>query len=100
MEHFSYHSSESHTRVINGKRNCKKTTVNVKNGKGTKKVTTTHGSKSKSSTHRLTPSEIKNIKGRKFMPNFFSALSARNDRGLRLNSNSRSRTLKKEKGSR
>jgi len=100
MDHFSYHSSESHTVITNGKRNCKQTTVNVKNGKGTKKVTTTHGSKSKSSTHKLTASEIKNIKGRKFMPNFFSALSARNDRGLRLNSNSRSRTLKKEKGSR
>ena len=100
MEHFSYHSAESHTTMANGKRNCKKTIVNVKNGKGTKKVITSHGSKSKTSTHKLTPSEIKNIKGRKFMPNFFSALSARNDRVLRLNSKSRSRTLKKEKGSR
>jgi len=100
MKHFSYHSSESHTTIVDGKRNCKQTMVNVKNGKGTKKVTTTHGPHSKSSTHKLTPSEIKNIKGRIFMPNFFSALSARNDRGLRLNSKSRSRTLKKEKGSR
>ena len=74
--------------------------VNVKNGKGTTKVITTHGSKSKASTHKLTTAEIKNIKGRKFMPNLFSVLSARNDRGLRLNNKSRSRTFKKEKGSR
>ena len=102
MEHFSYHSSESHNTIINGKRNSKKTMVNVKNGKGTKKVITTHGSKSKASTHKLTAAEIKNIKGRKLMPNLFSALSARNDRGLRLrlNNKSRSRTFKKEKGSR
>ena len=85
---------------MNGKRVCKKTNVTVKNGKGMKKMTTTHGSKSKSSTHKLTPAEVKNIKGRNFMPNFFTALSARNDRGLRLNTKSRSQTLKKEKGSR
>jgi len=100
MNHFSYQSSESHTTIVDGKRVCKKTNVTVKNGKGMKKMTTTHGSKSKSSTHKLTPSEIENIKGRNFMPNLFTELSARNDRGLRLNTKSRSRTLKKEKGSR
>ena len=86
--------------MVDGKRNSKRTVVNVKNGKGIKRVTTTRGSKSKTSTQKLTAKEIKNIKGRKFMPNLFSPLSALNDRVLRPNSKSRSRTLKKEKGSR
>lgn len=64
---FHYQSQQVHTTVINGKKSTRSSEVNVKNGKGFKKLTTNGKTKRKP----LTKKEMKNIQKGIYMPNLF-----------------------------
>jgi hypothetical protein len=71
MNAYSFNSVVSHIEVRNGVAHEVTEAVSVKNGEGTKTVITREGGRPKKSEHRLTAKEIRNIKGRKFMPALF-----------------------------
>jgi len=68
---FSYSSIESHGILTPEGQRIKETRVNVKNGKGTKTVIMKDNKGIHSDTLKLNSKEIKNIQGRKFMPELF-----------------------------
>jgi hypothetical protein len=45
--------------------------VSVRNGKGTKSVRIRRNNQVKTAKHKLTPTELKNIQNKNFMPNLF-----------------------------
>lgn len=68
---FSYHSEQVHSIMENGQVAQKHNIVDIKNGKGTKKVTMRSGKSTKSSTKKLTKSEIEKIRKNIFIPSLF-----------------------------
>lgn len=68
---FSYHSEQVHTIIENGESAEKHNIVDIKNGKGTKKVTMKTMKGTKSSTKKLSKSEIEKIRKNIFIPKLF-----------------------------
>ena len=74
-----YHSeSSSWNSKADGKNYGKRNVVTIKNGKGTKTVMTLNktGKPTHKKTVKLSRKEMKNILGKKFMPNFWSNCNA------------------------
>ncbi len=69
LEHFHYHSEEVKATPEGAQRNI----VEIKNGRGSKSVVkyNAKGAVTQKKSKTLSSSEIKNIKGRKFMPGLF-----------------------------
>jgi hypothetical protein len=74
MKTFYHSESSSWSSKGDGKRNI----VTIKNGKGTKTVMTLNkaGKPTNKKTVKLSRKEMKNILGKKFMPNFWSNCNA------------------------
>lgn len=72
MNHFSYNSVQTHSTYVDGKLTEVTESTKVKNGKGTKTVIKRNGRRVTKKTLPLTPTEITNIKTRKFMPSLFA----------------------------
>lgn len=70
---YSFDSVQTHTNVKNGTIQEVTETVRIRNGKGVKSVTVRNKNKVKTSTHPLTPNEMKNIQTKQFMPTLFSS---------------------------
>ena len=68
---FKYSSIESHGVITPDGEKIKETKVNIENGKGSKTVTIKDNKGIHSDTMKLNSKEMKNIKGRKFMPELF-----------------------------
>lgn len=67
-----FESSEFFYSSVNGKTVKRENSVSIQNGKGTKTVTLTEDGKTKTSTHKLTPTEVNAICNRQFIPGLFS----------------------------
>jgi hypothetical protein len=65
---FQYHSEQVHNVTVNGKSSTRKNVVNIRNGKGTKSLSTNGKTKSKP----LSKKEIQCIQKGKFIPNLFN----------------------------
>jgi hypothetical protein len=73
MNHFSYHSEQIHSSFVNGKGQTRRNTVNITNGKGTKKVEV-YNDKGKVKTRKekkLSAHELECIRNNKFVPGLF-----------------------------
>jgi hypothetical protein len=73
MNHFSYHSEQVHSFFVNGKGQTRRNSVNIKDSKGTKSVST-YAADGKQIQHiekPLTRSELECIKRNKFVPGLF-----------------------------
>ena len=96
MNYFSYHSEQVHSVYENGQQVIKKNSVNIKNGKGTKTVTMMTNGKSRTSTKKLKPSEVKHIKQNRFIPGLFKPCYDCINSKPRSKSSTRSKTHKKK----
>lgn len=92
---FSYHSEQVHTSMVNGEVQEKRNIVDIQNGKGTKTVIVSTNGQPRSSTKKLSKSQIKKIKNEQFVPKLFKPCYD----CLRTKSKSRSRTQKKKASS-
>jgi hypothetical protein len=70
-EKYSFNSVQTHLNVSNGHVEEVTESVSVRNGKGTKSVRIRRNNKVKTAKQKLTPTELKNIKAKNFMPNLF-----------------------------
>jgi hypothetical protein len=68
----NFQSKEFFYSSMNGKSVQRENSVHIKNGKGTKSVKITEDGKTKVSTHKLTPTEVKSICNRQFIPGLFA----------------------------
>lgn len=98
MSQFVYHSEQVHSVMENGRQVSKKNIVDIKNNKGTKTVTMKTNGKTRSSTKKLSPSEIHQIQANRFVPGLFKPCydCLNNKQKTRTKSSSRSKTQKKK----
>ena len=73
MKHFSFNSVQSHIDNRPGHRTEITEAVSIRNGKGKKTVRVRKNNKVSEKAIKLKKGEIKNIMGKKFMPNLFKA---------------------------
>ncbi len=69
----TYQSNQVHTVQVNGKSSTRKNKVTIRNGKGTKSITTN----GKTTSKPLTKKEIASIQQGKFIPNLFNTIAPR-----------------------
>ena len=68
---FQYESTQFHMSKVDGKTQTRKNIVKIRNGKGTKTVVIMRDGKTKKSTHKLKPSEVRKIQKNQFIPGLF-----------------------------
>ena len=93
--HFSYNSVQTHVKMVEGKRMETTEATSIRNGKGFKTVKKRIGSRTRTARKRLSPSEIRNIRNKKFMPRLFQDCHG----ACILPAPMRSKTKKVKKGS-
>lgn len=71
-EKYTFNSVQTHLNVRDGHLEEVTESVSVRNGKGTKSVRIRRNNKVKTAKHKLSSKELKNIKGKNFMPNLFT----------------------------
>ena len=70
-EKYTFNSVQTHLNVRDGHLEEVTESVSVRNGKGTKSVRIRQNNKVKTAKHTLSPTELKNIRNKTFMPNLF-----------------------------
>jgi hypothetical protein len=70
-DNFAFNSVQTHIRMSPSGKEEVTEAVSIRNGKGTKTVSTRKNKQLKVSKKKLSAKEIKNIKNRKFMPTLF-----------------------------
>lgn len=74
-EKYSFNSVQTHLNVNPKGGHVEEVTesVSVRNGKGTKSVRIRRNNQVKTAKHKLSPTELKNIQNKTFMPNLFQS---------------------------
>lgn len=74
-EQYSFNSVQTHLNVDPKGGHVEEVTesVSVRNGKGTKSVRIRRNNQVKTAKHKLSPTELKNIQNKTFMPNLFQS---------------------------